>query len=221
MWKTWQYSLLLLFFFFFSPEIRPRCIMFVNQDHSSWFSQTLDPWEFCKSLKVLKNSNSSLHSTAQSTQSNQLWHADPVFSSMNRQYCVLKHDTMLMLLYYLDTFQINGTRIQCWFYFITDNAIDLKWFHNKMFKTHNTGYLAEAPDSSGHGSKALVDVADGPSCARALDFYYGWNRSPSVQSSTTSSVQSHGTIKASLLWSTLQKPFLTPSQCLLTCFLTG
>lgn len=68
-----------------------------------------------------------------------------------------------------------------------------------MFKIHNTGYLVEDNDSSGHSSKALVDMAEGPSNARALDFHYGWNQSPSARSSTASSVQSHGTIKASPL----------------------
>lgn len=104
-----------------------------------------------------------------------------------------------MMMYYLDACQINGTLIQCRLYFITQNAIDLKWFHNKVFKIHNTDYLAEVPDSSGHGSEALVNVAKGPSCARALDFHYGWNRSPSAWSFTASSMQSHGTIKASPL----------------------
>lgn len=78
-----------------------------------------------------------------------------------------------MMMYYLDACQINGTLIQRRLYFITQNTIDLKWFHNKVFKIHKAGYLAEAPDSSGHGSEALVDVAKGPSCARALDFHYG------------------------------------------------
>lgn len=42
-----------------------------------------------------------------------------------------------------------------------------------MFKIHNTGYLVEDNDSSGHSSKALVDMAECPSNARALDFIMG------------------------------------------------